>query len=66
MMKAPENVALLVDAIVFLQNNFSLGVLLHPPKDILVRNPALSLFRGILPVGEQIIPQLFKLLEAPL
>jgi len=55
-MKAPENVALLVDAIVFLQNNVSLGMLLHPPEDILVRNPALSIFRDILQVKEQIIP----------
>jgi len=38
MMKAPEDVALLIDAIIFLQNNVSLGMLLHHPEDILVRN----------------------------
>ena len=48
MMKAPENVTLLIDAIIFLQNNVSLSMLFHPPEDILIRNPALSLFRGIL------------------
>jgi len=54
MMEAPKNVALLIDAIVFLQNNVSLGMLLHPSEDILVRNPALSLFK-----------LLFELIEAP-
>ena len=33
MMKAPENGALLIDAIIFLQNNVSLSMLLHPPED---------------------------------
>jgi len=54
MMEAPENVALLIDAVIFLQNNISLGMLPHPSEDILVRNPSMSLFRGILKVEEQI------------
>ena len=39
MMEAPENVALLLDVVIFLQNNVSLGMLLHPLEDILIRNP---------------------------
>ena len=45
MMEASENVALLIDAVIFHQNNVSLGMLPHPSKDILVHNPAMSLFR---------------------
>ena len=56
MMEAPENVTLLIDAVIFLQNNVSLGMLSHPSEDIFVRNPTLSLFRGILQAWEQIIP----------
>jgi len=56
MMKAPENVTLLIDAIIFFQNNISLGMLFHPPEDIFVRNPVVSRFGGIFQVGEQIIP----------
>ena len=52
MMEAPENFALLIDSVIFLHNNISLGMMSHPSEDILVRNPALSLFRGILQVGE--------------
>jgi len=65
MMEALENVALLID-IILLQNNVSLNMLPHPLEDILVRNPTMSLFRGIFHIGEQIIPQLFELFEPPL
>jgi len=48
MMEAPENVALLIDVVIFLQNDDSFGMLPHPSEYILVRNPAMSLFKGIL------------------
>ena len=66
MMETPENVALLIDVVIFLQNNVSLDMLPHPLEDILVRNPTISLFKGIFHVGKQIIPQLFELFEPPL
>ena len=65
MMEAPEKVALLID-VIFLQNNVSLDMLPHPLEDIFLRNPTISLFRGIFYVGEQIIPQLFELFEPSL
>ena len=66
MMEASENVAFLIDVVIFLQNNVSLGMLSHPLEDILVRNPTLSLFRGILQVGEQIIPPTLRTVRASL
>jgi len=39
LMKAPENVTLLIDAIIFLKNNISLGMLFHPLEDIFSATP---------------------------
>jgi len=52
MMKAPENVTLLIDTIIFFQDNISLGMLFHPLEDILVYNPVVSRCRSILQFGE--------------
>jgi len=50
-MEALESITLFID-VIFFQNNISVGVLLHPSEDILFHDPELSLFRGILQVGE--------------
>jgi len=47
-MEAFESITLFIDAIVFFQNNVSMGMLPHPLEDIRFHDPALSLFRGIL------------------
>jgi len=48
MMKAPKNVTLLIDTVIFFQDNISLGMLFHPPEGIIVCNPAVDRFRSIL------------------
>jgi len=52
-MEAPENVTLLIDTIIFFQDNISLGMLFHPPEDVLVCNPAVSRFRSISRLGNR-------------
>ena len=56
MVETPENVTLLLGTIIFFQDHISVGMFLHPPENVLVRNPAVSRFRSIFQVGEQIIP----------
>jgi len=53
MMKALENVTLLIDAIILFQNNISLGMLFHPLEDIFICNPAVSRFRSIFQLGNR-------------